>query len=70
MGESRYYKQGVYHSGLIHHTVLGGLAPSTQYWYQCGGAEAWSPIFNFTTPPAVRTLQSVALFGTAGAGTG
>ena len=59
-------RQGVYHSGLIHHTTLTGLKPSTTYWYRCGGPVVWSQNFSFTTSPPVGRSSLPYVFGITG----
>ncbi|XP_021641480.2 purple acid phosphatase 15 isoform X2 [Hevea brasiliensis] len=43
-----------YSSGIIHHVLLTGLKPKTQYYYQCGDPSipAMSNIYHFRTMPA------------------
>ncbi|KAL8159957.1 hypothetical protein V2J09_001494 [Rumex salicifolius] len=48
-GENTSYKYLFYHSGLIHHTVIGPLEPNTVYFYRCGGE---GQEFHLKTPPA------------------
>ncbi len=61
-----------YKSGIIHHTYLNNLSPSTVYFYQCGNfSEAFpvvSEIFSFKTMPAVGDEQrfTFGVFGDLG----
>lgn len=50
------YTYFFYHSGRIHHAVIGPLEPSTTYYYMCGGS---GPEFSFRTPPATFPVEFV-----------
>ncbi|GAB2272191.1 hypothetical protein Dimus_007011 [Dionaea muscipula] len=58
-GNSTSYSYQSYQSGLIHHTVIGPLQPSTVYYYQCSNDDSRS--FNFTTPPAQFPLNLIVI---------
>ena len=60
------YQQGVYKSGLIHHTVLPTLEPDTEYWYQCGGPNLWSARFTFRSAPEVGRQSLPYVLGLTG----
>ncbi len=50
----------------IHEVKLcGQLIPDTTYSYRVGGDESWSDTYEFTTPPAPRTFDTVTI-GIAG----
>ncbi|KAL8462545.1 hypothetical protein ACS0TY_033542 [Phlomoides rotata] len=49
VGESSRYKYLLYHSGNIHHTVIGPLEHNTIYFYRCGGE---GPEFSLKTAPS------------------
>jgi hypothetical protein len=65
-GAVKGYAQHVYQSGLIHHTVLPTLEPSTAYWYKCGGPDVWSERFTFMTAPVVGRESLPYSFGLTG----
>lgn len=48
-GESTSYSYLLYHSGKIHHTIIGPLEHNTIYYYRCGGQGAE---FQLKTPPS------------------
>eukprot|EP01018_Ginkgo_biloba_P012854 Gb_31160 [translate_table: standard] len=48
-GESTSYSYMFYHSGHIHHIVIGPLEADQIYYYRCGG---YGPEYSFKTPPA------------------
>ncbi|GAB2258683.1 hypothetical protein Droror1_Dr00014843 [Drosera rotundifolia] len=48
-GDSSSYSYMFYHSGNIHHTIIGPLELNTVYFYRCGGE---GPEFKLKTPPA------------------
>lgn len=52
-GESTSYHYLLYHSGKIHHTVIGPLKADTFYFYRCGGE---GPEFRLKTPPAALPI--------------
>lgn len=67
-GTSSSYSFEGYTSGGLHHVLLTGLKPATRYFYQVGGNNDWSKIFNFTTAPLPGTQNIIfAFIGDVGA---
>jgi hypothetical protein len=53
-------QQHVYHSGLIHHTVLDKLEPSVEYWYECGDEHtSGGNRLTFVSPPRIDGEQNL-----------
>ncbi len=54
-----------YTSPYIHHVLLSGLKPSTQYFYICGDQDLYNEPHNFTTLPQVGIHEPIS-FGIIG----
>ena len=58
--QSEVTQQHVYHSGLIHHTVLDKLEPSVEYWYECGDEHTGGGNrLTFVSPPRIDGEQNL-----------
>lgn len=55
-GESTSYNYLLYHSGKIHHTVIGPLEAGAVYFYRCG---VDGPEFSLKTPPSQFPVKFV-----------
>lgn len=51
-----------------HHALMSDLAPAQRYFYRVGqpSAGAWSPVYNFSMPPAGFPPVSIAVYGDMG----
>ena len=75
-GDSFLFTQDEGRKWATHTAVMGGLSPSTRYWYRVGGeSTGWSQIFSFKSQVDATTLKSELpqvhlLFGDLGAAFG
>ena len=60
------FSVGAYTSPYLHHALLTGLEPGTQYFYRVGGKCGQSALANFTTSPGPSERMTFAVMGDLG----